>query len=123
MDIVASRQSGVKGHLGARGEKWQSVPDGIASAPAVMSRKFAQWLSKQAEIHGWGQGKDIAKKTGLSTAYVSRVLAGKRRGDVGIDKLQQVAQALGVETWRLVWMIENGVSEIPNPSPPRSRRH
>lgn len=52
---------------------------------------FPAWLQKQIDEHEW-RPTDLAKKSGLSDATVSRILKGERQAD--IDTLMAFASAL-----------------------------
>ena len=42
---------------------------------------FSEWLLKEMNIRGWSQA-DLARKSGLTTAGVSRLITGNRRAGV-----------------------------------------
>ena len=81
-----------------------------------MKRKFREWLIKVGGGESNGAQTRAAEITGLRQAYISKVLSGHLKGSIGLERLQQVAEHMDVETWRIVWAIETGsMFEPPDP--------
>lgn len=86
-----------------------------------MRDRFVNWLRKMPTTQGHGEQAEVVKQTGLSPSYVSRLFKGKRGGDVGLSKMQTIAEHYDCAVWAVVWMIEHGTYELP-PSGGRRRR-
>lgn len=76
-----------------------------------------EWLRKRADRKGWGEKTSAARKAGLSTSYVNRLLNAKRPGNMKLDTLERVAKDLGYEPWEVLYMAEHGMDRMPPPSP------
>ncbi len=89
------------------------VPGGIASLSMALSDKFREWLAKQTERREHGWKTEVADRVGLDRSYVNKVLNKRRPGKLRLDALERIADHLGCAIWQVVWMIENGVPELP----------
>ena len=93
------------------------LPEGLCSQPsqaAVLQPQFIAWLRMQSDRPGErGMPADIARATGLSPGYVSRLLSKQRKGELRLPTLQRVARHRGWALWQLFWCIENGVADFP----------
>lgn len=61
--------------------------------PAHRGRDFKWWLLERLDERGWSQA-DLARRSGLSPAQVSRLASGVRQP--GLDACLRLAQALGL---------------------------
>lgn len=83
-----------------------------------MRRKIVEWLRKRGG--GGERGADSRLREELrvtDTGFPSKLLNGKRDGNVRIDTLDSWAEALGIHTWALVYMIEFGIARESDLSP------
>lgn len=87
----------------------------------VVRDKFVIWLRKMPTKQGHGEQAEVAELTGLSPSFVSRLFNGKRRGDIGLSTIQQIADHYECAAWAVLWMIETGTYELP-PSGGRRRK-
>jgi len=55
--------------------------------------EFPQWLRQELEIREWSQ-VDLSRKTGISTAQITRIISGER--GFGIEALASISNALEV---------------------------
>lgn len=56
--------------------------------------EFALWLRQEMARREW-RPADLARKSGLSTGFLSKLLKGERRA--GIDACRMIARALGMQ--------------------------
>lgn len=55
--------------------------------------EFPQWLRRELEIREWSQ-VDLSRKTGISTAQITRIISGER--GFGVEALASISNALEV---------------------------
>lgn len=87
------------------------------SEVGALTRDFISWLELHSPIEERGQYSEIARHVGLHRTYVSKLMRGKRQGELTFETLEVVAAAKGIEPWEVLWCIAHGVLR----PPPRHR--
>lgn len=87
----------------------------------MLKSKFVEWLRKMPETKGHGERTEIAGMTGLKRPYVSQLLNGKSKGDIGLYTIQTIADHWPCEPWEVLWMVHHGVYQLPPTRGPRRR--
>lgn len=59
----------------------------------MTTENFSNWLRKELEKRDWSQA-DLARRSGVSTAQIARILSGER--GIGAASLQSIAKALKI---------------------------
>ena len=72
--------------------------------------KFRKWLENRAPhetVGEYGHASAVARVTGLSPSYVTRIFSGEHKGDASLSVLEGVASAVGKSTvWELLKEVE-----------------
>lgn len=79
----------------------------------MIEQKFVTWLRKLATVSGRGAQAEVAKLTGLDASYISKLWNKERAGQIGLDTIQRVADHMGVRASTVVWMVEEGTTDLP----------
>ncbi len=83
---------------------------------AEMPDKLLEWVKAHMLKYCGAMSQAAAgKHFGLSQPHISRLFRGERAGDAHLSTVETMAKALGCETWRLVWAIEEGQDIQPRP--------
>jgi DNA-binding Xre family transcriptional regulator len=77
----------------------QNSADRLAAVPEELSRAVAREISRLLEERAWS-GRELARRTGIHYASISRKLAGGSSFD--LDDVQKVCAALDVDVAQLI---------------------